>query len=111
MVDIEGKILKIQVKTCSIEPDNSGIKIKVCSITHNSNGYIRRNYSSNDVDYFMTYYDNKCYLIPYKECGVKEKKLRFIPPKNGQIKGISFADDYLAEKIIEKEKEKEEVIE
>ena len=100
LVDINGKILKIQVKTGTVDAENTGITFKVCSITHNNNGYARRNYSKNDVDYFMTYYDGQCYLIPFADCGVKEKKLRFAPPKNGQIKGISFARDYLAEKIL-----------
>lgn len=105
LVDVNGKILKIQVKTACKELDNSGFKIKVCSITHNSNGYIRRNYSQNDVDYFMTCYDEEYYLIPFSECGVKEKKIRLTLPANGQRKGISFAEDYLAEKILEREEE------
>lgn len=108
LVDVNGKILKIQVKTSTEEADKSGIVFKVCSMTHNNTGYIRRNYSENDVDYFMTYYNNNYYLIPFSECGVKEKKIRFTLPKNGQTKGICFAKDYLADKIL---KEKEEVVE
>lgn len=100
LVDVNGKIIKIQVKTSSVDEEKTGITFRVCSITHNNNGYARRNYSENDVDYFMTYYEEKCYLIPFSDCGVKEKKLRLIPPKNGQVKGISFAEDYLAEKIL-----------
>ena len=102
LVDVNGKILKIQVKTACKESDNSGFKIKVCSITHNSNGYARRNYSQNGVDYFMTYCEGEYYLIPFSECGVREKKLRLTLPANGQRKGISFAEDYLAEKILKK---------
>ena len=104
LVDIGNKILKIQVKTCVEETDGSGIIVKVCSMTHNSNGYVRRNYSADKVDYFMTYYKNNCYLIPITDCGVRQKKLRSIPPVNGQTKGINFLEDYLAEKILEKEK-------
>ena len=105
IVEVKGKFLKIQVKTCSEYNNKAGISFKVCSITHNSNGYTRRNYSENEIDYFMTYYENNYYLIPFSECGVKEKKLRFLPPKNGQTKGISFAKDFLAEKILEEEEE------
>ena len=103
LVDINGKIIKVQVKTGTIDAEKTGISFKVCSTTHNSNGYTRRNYSENDVDYFMTCYDDQFYLVPFSECGVKEKKLRFTPPKNGQVKGISFAKDFLAEKILEEE--------
>lgn len=101
LVDIGGKILKVQVKTSRLTKDGSGIEFNVSSMTHNSQGYTRRSYTEKDVDYFMTYYDNNCYLIPFADCGVKEKKLRLIPTNNGQIKGISFAKDYLAEKILE----------
>lgn len=101
IVDIKGKLTKIQIKTSHLTADQSGIEFNVSSMTHNNNGYTRRTYSSEDVDYFMTYYNNNCYLIPFSECGVKVKKLRFVPPANGQKKGISFAEDYLAEKILE----------
>ena len=101
IVDVGNKMLKIQVKTCRLAKDESGIEFNVSSMTHNNQGYTRRTYSENNVDYFMTYYDNKCYLIPFSECGVKEKRLRLIPTENGQTKGISFAKDFLAEKILE----------
>jgi len=43
---------------------------------------VNEKYSSEDVDFFATTYQNKCYLIPQNECGVA-KKLRFAPPVNG----------------------------
>ena len=101
LVDVNGKIIKIQVKTCHLSTDGSGIEFNVSSMTHNNSGYTKRLYSKNDVDYFMTYYDNQCYLIPFSVCGVSNKKLRFSPPANGQHKNISFTTDFLAENIIE----------
>lgn len=103
LVDIGNKILKIQVKTCRLNNDETGISFNLCSVTHNQQGYTKRTYNENVIDYFMTEYQNNFYLVPFKECGTKEKKLRLVPPKNGQIKGISFAKDYLASKILEKE--------
>ena len=107
VVDIGGKLFKIQVKTASLK-DEGAIKFS-CRTTHvNCSGVKNERYSSNDIDFFATYWDNKCYLIPIAESSV-EKTLRFIPPKNGQIKGISFAKDYeLAEQL---KKVKEEVAE
>ena len=58
-------------------------------------------YNKEQIDYFMTSYDGKCYLIPVEECSI-EKRLRFIPPKNGQIKGITFAQDYELERMVNK---------
>ncbi len=100
LVDIDGKIIKIQVKTCHLTKDESGIEFKVSSMTHNKQGYTRRVYSEDSVDYFMTYYEDDYYLVPFSECGVGVKKLRLTPPLNGQRKGISFASDFLIEKIL-----------
>lgn len=101
VVDVGHQLLKIQVKTCRYE--DGGIVFNTSSVTHNQSGYTRRIYSENNVDYFMTYYENNCYLIPFNKCGSKEKKLRIEPTKNGQIKGIDFAVDFLAEKILDME--------
>ena len=101
LVDVNGHILKIQVKTCKLETDGSGIVFNTSSVTHNQTGYTQRIYNEKDVDYFMTYYDNNCYLIPFRNCGTRGKKLRLIPTKNNQTVGIDFASDFLAEKILE----------
>ena len=103
IADIDGKLLKIQVKTASIKDENS-IKFS-CRSTHvNCTGVKNIRYDENEIDYFATYWNNQCYLIPVKECSV-EKTLRFAPPKNGQIKGITFAKDYLLEQQLIKIKE------
>ena len=52
-------------------------------------------------DYFCTYWDNQCYLVPISECSAA-KKLRFIPPKNGQKVGITYAKDYEIQGQLEK---------
>lgn len=101
LVDIGNKIIKVQIKTCHLTKDESGIEFNVSSLTHNNEGYTRRVYSENSVDYFMTYYEGNYYLVPFSQCGVGVKKLRFTPPANGQRKGISFASDFLIEKILE----------
>lgn len=93
IADVDGYLLKIQVKTASLKDENA-IKFS-CRSTHvNCTGVKNVRYSANEIDYFATYWDNQCYLIPVEECSV-EKTLRFAPPKNGQAKGITFAKDYL----------------
>lgn len=108
LVDIETKILKIQVKTCHLAEDSSGIIFNVSSTTNNTKGFTKKLYTENGVDYFMTYYKDNYYLIPFSDCGVKSKKLRFTPPANGQQTNICFANDYLAEKILKKEVQQKE---
>ena len=57
--------------------------------------------SANEIDFFATFYNGECYLIPQSECS-NEKTLRIKPPKNGQRKGVSFLEDYQAKEIISK---------
>jgi len=100
IADINGQLLKIQVKTSSMKTEGS-IKFS-CRSTHvNCKGTTSERYTSKDIDFFATYWNNQCYLVPVNECSV-EKTLRFVPPKNGQIKGITFAKDYTLEKQIDK---------
>lgn len=98
LVDVGGKVLKIQVKTS--HADNDAITFNLCSLTHNASGYTKRVYNENAVDYFMTEFNGKYYLVPFNECGTRSKRLRLKPTKNNQTKGVSFAKDYLAEKIL-----------
>lgn len=101
IADINGKLIKVQVKTASLKNENSEDAIKFsCRTTHvNCSGVKNERYSFNDVDFFATYWKSKCYLIPITECSA-EKTLRFIALKNGQTKGICFANEYELEKQI-----------
>ena len=104
IADVKGKLLKIQVKTSSLKDDGAAIKFS-CRTTHvNCTGVKNERYSVDEIDFFATYWNNQCYLIPVAECSV-EKTLRFIPPKSGQLKGISFAKDYLLANQLQKVKE------
>lgn len=101
IADIKGKLLRIQVKT-SVKKDNGALIEFSCRSTRvNSQGNISRTYTKEEIDYFCTYYNNKCYLVPIEECSAT-KKLRFEPPKNGQKTGINFAEDYEIEKQLKK---------
>ena len=100
LLDVNGKIYKIQVKTSRISSDGGYISFNTSSMTHNSEGYTKRLYSEQMVDYFCTFYNNQCYLVPLKDCGSKEKRLRLLPTKNGQTKNINFAKDFLAEEVL-----------
>ena len=111
IADINGKLLRIQVKTSSIKNNNpNAIEFSCRSTRVNSQGNISKRYTSEEIDYFATFWENKCYLIPVEECSVS-KTLRFAPPSSGQLKGITFAVDYELETQIKKINNKEEVIE
>lgn len=103
VVDIEGKLQKIQVKTSRPSRFSEGaITFNTSSQTTKEGKMVHHSYDKTQIDYFMTFYNNQAYLIPVQECSTREKTLRFEPPKNGQIKGITFAQDYELEKVVEK---------
>ena len=105
IADIDGHLYKIQVKTSSIKDEDENTICFSCRTTHlNCKGVTNIKYTKNDIDYFATYWDNQCYLIPVEECST-QKTLRFTPPKNGQTKGITFATEYEIEKQISKIRE------
>lgn len=100
VADVNGKFLKIQCKTAhAIDEENTGFAFS-CRSSHRRDGKcINEKYSKDEIDYFATIFDGKCYLIPQKECGA-EKRLRLIAPKNGQTRGVNYAKDYELEVIL-----------
>ncbi len=100
VVDINKKLYKIQVKTSSLK-ENSYLEFATSTSHTNTKGTLNLSYSSEDVDFFATTYENQCYLIPFSVCGKRSQRLRLISTKNGQTKGITFAKDYEIDKILE----------
>ena len=101
IIDYKNHLYKVQIKHAN---DKNGelFSIKTRWQGHNTNGYTQTSYTKEDIDFFATYYKDNLYLIPVEECSGAEKNLRIIPPKNGQIKGINFAKDYLAKEVLKR---------
>ena len=104
ILDVNGKLYRLQCKHANPHVDDNGeidyISIKTVwqsGYTKNSS-YQRHQYTSEDCDYFVTFWSGKCYLVPVDECS-NEKRLRLRPPKNGQIKGINFLKDFVDEEV------------
>ena len=93
IADINGKLYKIQCKTARKEKD--GVYLFSCrSTSANHSRAASRSYSKNEIDFFATTIDNRCYLVPIEETSRYEKKLRFVEPKNKQKVGVSLAKYY-----------------
>ena len=98
--DVNGKLLKIQVKTSRpIDNEENGIIFSCRSNTRVQGKIKHSRYTANEIDYFATFWKGQCYIVPISETST-DKTLRFNPPKNGQRKGISFAKDYTVEEVL-----------
>lgn len=105
IADIHGKLLRIQCKTChEVTEENTVVAIGFKTVRQSgncANHWTRTPYTKEEIDYFATYYNGKCYLVPVEECS-NEKRLRFVAPKNGQVRGINFADYFEIKGVIDR---------
>lgn len=100
--DINGKLLRIQVKTSRpINNKHDGIRFSCRSNTKVDGKIKHSNYNKDEIDYFCTFWDGKCYIVPVEECKT-DKTLRFTIPKNKQLIDINFAKDYEVEEVLKK---------
>jgi hypothetical protein len=90
--DINGKLLRIQVKKSNLSEDKSAIVFSTKSSSK---------YTSDEIDGFATYYNGKVYYVPIENAGRNDIKLRFNCPPNSQLKQIKFAYDYELENILQ----------
>ena len=101
IVDINHKLYKIQVKTGTFK-ENAYLEFATSTSHTNTKGTLNISYSEEDVDFFATIYEGQCFLIPNNLCGKRAQRIRFIPTKNGQTKGVLFAKDYLLGDVIKR---------
>lgn len=101
IVDINHKLYKVQVKTGTLK-ENSYIEFATSTSHTNTKGTLNLSYTQEDVDFFATMYNEECYLVPFDICGKRAQRLRLVPTKNGQTKGITFAKDYCLKDVLER---------
>ena len=73
IVDINNKLYKIQIKTGTLK-ENSHIDFATSTSHTNSQGTKNISYTSDDVDFFATMFDNQCYLVPISLCGKRNQR-------------------------------------
>jgi PD-(D/E)XK nuclease superfamily protein len=98
--DAEGQFWRVQCKTAWIENGDASIQFAATSLrTRSTNGkvkYSRAGYVG-QVEYFAVYSHelHKTYLIPASHLGnATRMRLRLVPSKNNQEKGVKWARDY-----------------
>ena len=91
-------LYRIQCKCSNYVNDHGKIKedsfmFSTTCQTTNTRETTKHTYSSEDIDYFATFFKGKVYVVPVAECKTS-KTLRLEPPSNGQ-QNYSKAEDYL----------------
>lgn len=99
LVDIGSEILRIQCKKSRWADDKNSIIFNSSSQTTNTQKTIRHKYTSGQIDYFATCWEDKVYLIPVDECS-SSKSLRITPKTEKTPASVNMAEDYLVEKIL-----------
>ena len=99
VVDVKGKFIRVQAKTSRTEDNGASSIFSGRSSHRKDGGIIHHQYTAKEIEYFATSFNGKCYLIPVDECGA-DKRLRILPAKNGQTRGITWAKDYELEEVV-----------
>lgn len=101
IVDVNGHLLRVQVKSASPTVDASGeisgIKFSCKSQRINTKESKTKRYSKDEIDYFATYWNYQVYVVPVEEAS-SSKYLRFYSSLNNQDYLSSFLEDYTVEK-------------
>jgi len=93
IIEKDNVLSRVQVKTGRLR---RGAIFFNCTSSHVHRGGTRKMYVG-EVEYFGVFCpdNDSTYLLPIDEILVQEGVLRVLPPKNGQIKGLRWADRYL----------------
>lgn len=92
--DNKEKIFRVQVKTARWKDERHTAIIFNCYSVSNGK---KHKYTNEEIDYFATFWENKCYLIPVSECS-SEKTLWFeLSPHN--YSNSCMAKDYELKEI------------
>ena len=102
LIDINNNIYKIQIKTSRWNKEGETIVFSCKSSHATSQGNKIMKYTPEEIDYFMTEWNNKFYLIPCQN-EASQFTLRLCDPNNNArfVKNVHWAEDYKAEKILQ----------
>lgn len=100
ILDFHGRLFKIQCKHATKSKDSRSFTVTLEKSVSTRTQLRTTRYRFGEVDYFCTYVDSVCYLIPFDDCG--SKTLRLDVPSNYQIANICWAVEYEADYILGK---------
>lgn len=97
IMDYNGVLYRMQVKTVLYKPEKGQLSFKtVSSNTTKNKGYYDREYRYGEIEGFLAYCIelNKVYLAWRHEAPKGKFYMRDLPAKNGQTKGVRMAYEY-----------------
>jgi hypothetical protein len=95
IVDLGGKLLRVQCKWASRQGDVLTARCRTCR--HTPRGYLRTMYAASEVDAIGLYAPStdRCYLIPIDQVeGLGQISLRVVATRNNQAVGVRWAREY-----------------
>ena len=100
ILDTGKQLLRLQVKTAHLSATaQNSISFKCRSITgRKETGVLKTSrYTSEEIDYFATFWNNQVYLVPVTQCST-DKTLHLT--KERIRSNYSYADDFKAEEVL-----------
>jgi prevent-host-death family protein len=95
--EIGVRLLRVQCKWAALGADGSILKIRVGGSRCTPRGYVLSSYTAREIDLLAAYCAelDRCYLLPVAlVSGLREIRLRLVPPRNAQRACINLAADY-----------------
>lgn len=93
--DINGKLIRVQIKTSHWKNDNCNALTFSCKSTSNGKDH---KYTEKDIDYFATMWEEQCYLIPVSVCSTA--KTLWVHKGTGYNKYCALASDFIVEEVL-----------
>ena len=96
--DIDNKLFRIQVKTARQKSKYPNIIFNCYSVVNGK----KYKYTKQDIDYFVTVYQNEVYVVPVEQCSLEKTLWLSIPAEfESQKDRLTLAEDYTLTKRLE----------
>lgn len=102
VIDYNGQLYKIQCKYAHVTMCDDQIDYAKFKTYSQLRDGTKVPYTEADVDFFATVINDQTYLVPIEDITSLEQRLRFMKPKNGQTKNVTFAQDFKLEDVLER---------
>ena len=100
IVDVNGNLLRVQVKTAKPVKNSDAFAISLKSARTHRWGVTTVGYTSDEVDLFATSYNGNVYIIPQREVDGQTECIFRNSCVNNQTRGIRFATNYELNNVI-----------